>query len=530
MKNDLFCQSAPTCDTTGWWALYIRLSREDGDKAESLSVAHQRMKLMDAIRRIAPDVSYKWYIDDGWSGTHFDRPAFRELLQDIEAKHVFGILLKDLSRLGRNNQKTSYFVQEYFPLHRVRLVAIDDHIDKSYYEVDSSRDMMIDIKNMFNGFYPRDISCKVRSTFRTKQHAGQFIGAFACYGYRKAPDDHNRLLIDPPAAAIVQRIFSLYLDGNSLLSIAGILNEEQIPCPSVYKRLLGLNYHNSQRLDSTTYWTYSSVRNILRNPIYTGSMVQNRTVRQLCQKRASALPPEQWIRVPNTHEAVIDPAAFEKVQNLLASHARQTRRTQPVHPFAGLLKCADCGRSLIKVKRRGKSCFCCGSYHRYGTNCCSAHYLEESVLYALIQKEINRLIQRIPDCSGLVRQEIASQLLLSQNQDSTIALSDQVDRLLYKKKKAYEDYSDGILSREEYLQYKCDTNKKIEALHQTMQTFSQKDNGFDQIPWIHEFLKTPPKILPDRLLVTGLIRRITVSEDRVLQIEYTFQEESTSHR
>ena len=189
------------------WAFYIRLSREDGDRAESLSVVHQKLKLSEYAKTHSELTPYSWYIDDGYTGTNYDRPAFLRLLQDIEAGHICGVLVKDLSRLGRNNVKTSHYVHEYFPGHKVRFIAIDDAVDKDFFDIDTSKDMMIDLKNMFNGFYPRDISAKVRSTFRAKQCAGQFIGAFAAYGYRKSPSNHNKLLIDEPAAAIVRRIF-----------------------------------------------------------------------------------------------------------------------------------------------------------------------------------------------------------------------------------------------------------------------------------------------------------------------------------
>lgn len=270
------------------WAFYIRLSREDGDRAESLSVVHQKLKLSEYAKTHPELTPYSWYIDDGYTGTNYDRPAFLRLLQDIEAGHICGVLVKDLSRLGRNNVKTSHYVHEYFPGHKVRFIAIDDAVDKDFFDIDTSKDMMIDLKNMFNGFYPRDISAKVRSTFRAKQCAGQFIGAFAAYGYRKSPSNHNKLLIDEPAAAIVRRIFCEYLSGIGASQIAKRLNEEQIPCPSLYKQMHEMAYHNANVCPGNG-WTYSSVRNILRNPVYTGNMVQNRSFRQVCSKKA--LPP-----------------------------------------------------------------------------------------------------------------------------------------------------------------------------------------------------------------------------------------------
>lgn len=287
-------------------ALYIRLSREDGDKAESLSVVNQRIQLMEFINSHVELYPYDTYIDDGYTGTDFNRPAFRRMIEDIEAGNIQCVLVKDLSRLGRNMPEVSKYTGEYFPYKKVRFIAVNDLIDRDYLDFDPNEDMLMDFKNMFNGFYPKDISKKVRSTFRSKQNNGQFIGAFASYGYVKSALDHNKLEIDPYAADIVRRIFAMYTKGIGQNTIAKILNEEGVPCPSEYKKQCGLNYHNSNRLDGTSYWTYSTIRNILRNEIYTGSMVQNKSFRHMCKKNAISLPREKWIVVENTHTPVID--------------------------------------------------------------------------------------------------------------------------------------------------------------------------------------------------------------------------------
>ena len=169
-------------ETTKYWALYVRLSHDDGDKAESLSVSNQKLKLSNFIKSMPEITDYKFYVDDGFSGTTFERPDFKKLINDIHSGLITGIIVKDLSRLGRNSPKTSYYIHDFFPSNKIRFIAIDDNIDKDFFDFNTSNDMIIDIKNMFNGFYPRDISNKVRSTLRAKQADGQFIGAFACYG------------------------------------------------------------------------------------------------------------------------------------------------------------------------------------------------------------------------------------------------------------------------------------------------------------------------------------------------------------
>ena len=280
-----------------YWALYVRLSHDDGDKTESLSISNQKLKLLSFIKNMPEITDYNFYVDDGFSGTTFERPDFKKLIHDIHSGLITGIIVKDLSRLGRNSPKTSYFIHDFFPSNKIRFIAIDDNIDKDFFDFDTSNDMIIDIKNMFNGFYPRDISNKVRSTLRAKQADGQFIGAFACYGYKKSPKNHNKLIIDNDAAEVVKQIYALYISGVGQNTIAKLLNASSIPCPSEYKKLQGLNYKNGNRLNYTTYWTYSSIRHILKNEMYTGCMVQNKSFRTLCSKTVSALPKDKWIIV-----------------------------------------------------------------------------------------------------------------------------------------------------------------------------------------------------------------------------------------
>lgn len=511
-----------------WWALYIRLSREDGDKSESFSVAHQKMKLTTYAKNNLQITNYELYIDDGWTGTNFDRPGFQRLLQDIHTKKIEGIIVKDLSRLGRDNPKASYYVHDFFPSHKVRFIAIDDGIDKNYYDVDSSNDMMIDFKNMFNGFYPRDISTKVRSTLRTKQSAGQFIGAFACYGYRKSPEDHNALIVDETAAKVVKRIFTMYLSGMGQNTIAKKLNMEGIPCPSAYKKLQGLNYRNCKRLDSTSYWTYSSIRNILRNETYTGTMVQNKSFRQICKKKAMSLPREQWIVVPDTHEAIIDKDTFQRVQTLLQQNTRQTNLTQNIHLFAGLLKCGDCGRAMCKIKRHGVNAFCCGSYNRYGKSKCTAHTINEDVLEQIVLKEFNTLLASLPNLQTIVLEEETRYTRQSrQKQNEISVLQHQIEKLIQKKEHAYEDYSENLISKDDFLKYKLRYEEQIRTLKNQLDLCKNKEIGTDKAPrneCLTKLLESGQIDKINRSLLLEMVEQIYIYQENTIKIIYHFSD------
>lgn len=509
-------------------AIYIRLSREDGDKTESLSIGNQRLLLTDFINNHSELRLYDIYVDDGYTGTNFNRPNFQRMIEDIENKKIQCVVVKDLSRLGRNMPKVSEYINEYFPSKKVRFIAVNDMVDKQYYDIDTSEDMMIDVKNMFNGFYPKDISKKVRSTFRTKQSNGQFIGAFASYGYVKSADNHNRLEIDEYAANIVRRIFAMYISGMGQLTIAKILNEEGILCPSEYKKQCGLNYHNSNRLDNTSYWTYSTIRKILQNEIYIGNMVQNKNFRQICTKRAISLPRDKWIIVENTHTPIIDKDTWNKTQNLLKRNTRQTEFTQNIHIFAGFLKCGDCEHAMVKIKRKNTITFNCGSYNRYGRKFCSIHSITEQELERIVLNDLNLIIKSIKNISQLIEEE--RQL---QKADALKSLGDkskyqaEIERLTKKKERAYEDYSDDIITKEDYMKYKSkyeqqitSIQSKIDIINQTMNNQSPASN-----PWIERLLQYEQLEHLDREIIVEMIAMIYIYENNTIKIVYNFSNE-----
>ena len=229
-------------------AIYIRLSKEDGDKLESESVENQRKLIHHYLKGKEEFVVYDVYVDDGYTGTNFRRPNFERMIEDIEAGKVNCVIVKDLSRFGRDYIDTGKYLERYFPDKGVRFISISDNIDS----MKQAYDMLLPIKNIFNEQYARDISGKVHASMTTKQKAGEFIGAFASYGYKKSPANKNKLVIDEYAAVVVRRIFDLYIKGNGKIRIAHILNEEGIVNPAEYKRLQGDNYQNSNRLDKTT--------------------------------------------------------------------------------------------------------------------------------------------------------------------------------------------------------------------------------------------------------------------------------------
>ncbi len=486
-------------------AMYLRISNDDGDKHESNSITSQRSIISAFIAKHDDMVLKREYLDDGVSGVTFERPGFKRLLEVVDSGEINCIITKDLSRLGRNYIQTGYFLEQYFPLRGVRVIAINDNYDTD--NSNSDNDFMMPIRNIFNASYSKDISKKVRSAFKAKQSAGEFIGAFASYGYAKDPNDRHKLVIDEEAAAIVRRIFSLYNQGQGKISIAHILNEEHIPCPSEYKKLKGLRYTNCHRMEYTAYWTYSTVHKILNNEIYAGVMVQNKSERRTVRGKATIVNSNEWIRVKDTHEAIVDTETWNITQEFLKRRGRQPNFKTTVSLFAGFIRCGDCGRAMAKIKCGKEVRYVCGTYKWYTSKQCSSHSIKERLLESLILEKLNEEFMKLDD-------EDFSKQKSKKKKVDVGKYKDRLAELYSLKKDSYEDYRSGLLTKEEYLMYKEDYSKEEALVNGQMtaalQMMEEKDekNG-----WIEHLRKYRCIDRLDRVILACALDGITVCED-----------------
>ena len=507
-------------------AAYCRLSREDGDKLESNSVVGQRALLEDHIARDPTLRLAEVYTDDGYTGTNFDRPDFQRMLRDIEAGVIDCVLVKDLSRFGRDYIDTGRYLERWLPAHGVRFISLGDSIDSEK----QSYDLLVPFKNVLNAQYAKDISDKVRSAVRAKQARGQFIGAFASYGYRKSPDDHNKLVIDPVAAQVVRRVFSLFESGVGKIRIARILNTEGVPCPSEYKRLSGERYRNGTRNDRTTYWTYSTIHRMLQNRIYAGDMEQGRSPRAGMHGRAKKLDREKWVIVPGTHEAIVSREQFDRVQQLLKRNTRQPDFRRNVSPFAGFLRCGDCGRALCKVTRAGGDYYGCGSYKRYGPAVCSPHWISHRELEGIVLADLNQVVASIEDLTSLAKEAVPSSGKKDFPADRN-RIQGSLDRLYRLKKSSYEDYRDELISKEDYLRYKTDYEAQEAALTAQLDLLTTvPETDPLEKPWVTGLLRhrTLPEL--DRATLAVTIQQILVFQDGKLEITYRFADDGAVFR
>ena len=512
-------------------AAYIRLSKEDGDKEESDSVGNQRRLITSFLNGKDNFILHDIYIDDGFSGTNFNRPAFQRMIADIEAGIINCVVVKDLSRFGRDYIDTGKYLERYFPDNDVRFIAITDNIDSGK----QAYDMLLPIKNIFNEQYARDISKKVYASMNMKQKSGDFIGAFTTYGYKKSPVNKNKLIVDEYAAGIVREIFSLYIQGLGKQSIAKRLNAKGIPCPSEYKKLNGENYKNPRRLNSTSYWTYSTIRCILRNEIYIGNMVQGKKHQRLRGKQRR-IDRNDWIIVKNTHEPIIDSETWKKAQHLLAIQHRDLDLETNKNIFAGFLKCADCGRSMMKnvwkhVDGSKTYSFNCGTYKRNGKQYCSPHTLPLHVLEKIVLDDLNIILREVADLRELVANQAVENLsTVKILETEQFRLQTELEKVQKMKKSLYEDYKDELISREELLSYRKDYLKKEEVLSMQINALEEKkkenkDVSAFEHPWVKRLLELGHIEKLDRDIIIEMIDEILVYENRKIKIRYNFSNE-----
>lgn len=500
-------------------AIYIRLSKEDGDREESNSVKNQRIMLCKYVEEQEDLSLFKIYTDDGYSGVNFDRPGFSKMIEDIENGHVDCVVFKDLSRIGRNNVYAGYYLEIFFREKDIRYISVTENIDS----LEEQNNILMPILNIINQQYTQDISRKVKTSIKVKQKDGQFIGAFASYGYRKNPIDKNKLEIDDYAADIVRRIYRMYADGTGKIRIANILNEEGILCPSEYKKKCGLNYKNSNKMDRTNYWTYSTVNKMLKNQMYIGDLVQGKTCRRLVKGKANYLPEEDWIIVRDSHPAIIDEILWNRVQKTLQRDTRNINFNSNISIFAGFLRCADCGRAMAKNISSGRTHYVCATYKNYGKGKCTSHRINQAELEKIILHDLNLIILSVKDLKDIVDKQEAKQINKLTIEKRIAEYDTQLLKVLNNKKAAYEDYREELISKSEYIVYKDECDEKIDLLNRKKDALQQKiTNKKIETPWIQNLLKKNKIEKLDKQILDEMVDMIYVYQDRTLKIVYNF--------
>lgn len=514
---------------------YLRLSSEDGDKAESDSIRNQRSLIQDFVKKHSDISLVEEYVDDGYSGANFERPAFQRMMEDVRNHKINCIIVKDLSRLGRNYIETGRYLEKIFPVLGVRFIAVNDHYDSADTKNDTDQ-IIVPFKNLINDAYCRDISIKIRSQLDIKRKKGQFIGSYAGYGYFKDPNDKNHLVIDEYAAEIVRLIFHMKIEGFSADRIAMKLNEMGVLTPMEYKRSCGFNYNSGFRSGNEPKWGASSVLRILKNELYVGTMVQGKSRKINYKVKVSReIEPENWIKVEGTHEPIITREMFDCVQNLMKLDTRTSPEKESIYVFSGLLRCGDCGQNMVRrsVRKNGKQYF----YYHCSTfksgEGCSSHNISDVTLQKVVLNAIRNQIALIVKADAIIAQieNIPQQQFGIKVLDTQMkALGVEIQKYKDLKSNLYQDMIDGIITREEYRDIKQTFSQKIETAEESVRELERKkkrmlSNEMRTQKWVEEFKQCQNIKTLDRKVAVMLLNRIVVYSSDRIEIHFNNEDE-----
>ena len=370
-------------------ALYCRLSVDDGNFGGSVSIETQKI-LLEQYCKDHKITDYKFYCDDGCSGTNFDRPSFKKMLSDIDEGKINLVIVKDLSRFGRNYVEAGMYVQR-FTDSNIRFIAADDNYDSLV----NSDDLLFPIKNVVNEMYARDVSKKTKAAKKAKARDGQFIGSKAPFGYKIDPNDRHHLIVDEPAAQVVKRIFRLASEGVGYNNMAKIFREEKVLTPIAYFNLNNPDYFKSDYWRKEFDWHVTSIRAILNNEVYLGKLVYGKQRNESMKSKEKVRnPKEDWIVVENCHEPIITQELWDTVHKILNAKHRPAKAGE-VQMFAGLLYCSDCGHCLTYSQKQRKDgsyhgAYSCWMYKTHGKEYCASHYITFDTIYELVLIDIQR--------------------------------------------------------------------------------------------------------------------------------------------
>ena len=507
-------------------ALYIRLSKEDENEGPSESVTNQKSLLDEFVKNNRLSV-YDVYIDDGYSGTNFDRPAFQRMIGDIEAGKVNMVITKDLSRLGRDYIMTGHYMERYFPEKRVRYISLLDGIDTG---VESTANDITPFRAIMNDMYAKDISRKIKSVKRDKQRKGQFIGGKPVYGYKMHPTEKNKIVVDEEAAVVVRRIFAMALDGISCRKIAAKLNEEGVPTPAAYA---GLTVPNPGPY--TGLWSSERISEMLQNETYIGNMVQGRTIKISYKSRKYLKQDrENWVVVEGTHEPLVDNETFQKVRMLVNSR-RHTRSRTYDFLLKGLIFCHECGYPLAVLNRKNAAgedvlYFVCRTYQRFTkAGVCTCHSIKEkTVTDAIIAKvrEVCEVCLNPRELLPMAQDAVEQAQKENAPENEMQAIQNKIDSLTANLDKMYMDRLSGLLAETDferiYQRVKMERavlEDKLKALEAQKEcTVSTEDRARALVQ------KYMDSAFTSRELLVSLIKRVELTEEKQIIIKFRFRE------
>lgn len=470
--------------------LYIRLSKEDSNKTiNSESVENQ----INILNKYAIDNCYEiydTYIDDGYTGTNFNRPGFNKMLNDIENKKINMVIVKDLSRLGRDYILTGYYVEIFFPKNNIRFISILDNIDSLI----NNNDIM-PFKSIINDMYSKDNSKKIKAALRIKQQLGKWVGGCTPYGYKQDPNDKNHLVVDENESKVVKIIYRLFLNGYSINKISNYLLNHNFPTPCISR-----NINKNTKYSKLGYWSSTTIRSILTNELYTGNLVQNRRSRINYKiRKLKNNDKSEWIVIENTHEPLIKKDKFDMIQKLLKEKniIRSNNKNEVL--LSGLLKCYECKKRIIIQRNKKYMYTVCNSYKKYSKlNLCKSHYFNYINIESIIISEIENVLSKVN--MDKIKEEINKKI-------NCFDYQKEINELNIKYEKLYLDKLNNVINDDMF-------NKISEHIKSEISSMKEKKNiNIDKI--INKEI--------NRYLLHQMIKRIEIHEDKTIDLYYTFK-------
>lgn len=505
---------------------------------ESNSITNQKLLIKEFLKTMPEVEIYDYYIDDGYSGSNFERPDFKRMREDIFDGKVNMVIVKDLSRFGREYIDTGKYVQKIFPSLGVRFISVIDHFDSNTATTNDTH-LLVPVKNFVNDNYCRDISQRVRTHQDTMRKNGLYIGAYVAYGYKKNPNDKNTIIIDEQAADVVKKIFQWRLSGMNVYSIVEKLNELGIPSPMAYKRMQGINFKTGFTEGNETLWCDSTVYGILKNKIYMGVLEQGKKCRISYKvKKTVSVPSEEWAVVEDNHEAIISKRDFKKVEQLSKRDTKRSKDKETVYLFSGMLFCKDCKKQMTRrcSQYKGKQyiSYICSTYNKQQG--CTRHSIKEDQIIEIVLKSLQKHIELVGKIKKVLDETCFSEDHTNSIKEDLIAN----DKRIKQKTKVlnryseiisslYHDLQEGIISEEEYISYRGIYEEKLRLLDRQIVSLGKErerliENERKSKEWLSKVYHIGNMTELSRLTLVSSVDRIYCGEGKQILIKLRYQD------
>lgn len=515
-------------------AMYVRLSKEDNSgRVESMSISNQKALIRTYVAEKEDIEICSEQVDDGFSGANFERPSFQKMMDDVRNREINCIIVKDLSRFARNFVETEEYLQNIFPFLGVRFIAINDNIDSLSCD-STTKNLILPIKNLLNDSYLADQSVKIRTQLQAMMKNGQYVGNFTPYGYLKEEGNRHRILVDMTVAPIIHEIFTKKIEGYTSQAIANSLNEQNIPSPEEYKKLIGIRHHQHFQKNEKSLWTVKAILRILQNPIYIGTLVQGKTTTQNHKSKKKIIKTiEECAVVHGNHQAIIDEFTFHTVQNILSRDTKTPSHQSMIYPLSGLVFCGDCENAMVRrnngTKSYPKMIYQCSTYKDGGD--CSRHKISVDDLEKVVLEHLNLHLKSVESLDAMIHNisEVVENLSFKSNE--LLNQKDEEYRKIQNKLVlTFEKYQDNLISEQEYEAYSQTFKKQSQSLLDSMEQIKKdlqelSEGRYKKQIWLEHFIMNTEVLFLTRAIAVTYLEKIQVFEDNRIEIEYRFRNE-----